>query len=157
MSDPQFLQWLKEGRLDAAIASLQNKKDPPSLDQLASLYEITHKPLDAINTVTQHLKLHPQSASYLCWYRGLLYLKVQLPGLAEPDFEYVITNSSTLFSLGVLARSYARLLLGDVQGALLDSDSIDPNTTLVIDRIVTPSWIKNIASTWLHRNQTDNQ
>lgn len=134
------LQWIDE-------------KNPPNAGLLqACVYDWWGKPMDAVQALTSALKRIAQEerGTYL-WYRGLLYIQANMPAWAEQDFDAVMLHHRAHPDLSRLARGYAKILLGDARGALEDVDGLPKETTLALDRVVTPGWINTYALATLHR------
>ena len=136
----QVLDWIEtENPCDAGLLK-------------ASVYEWWGKPMDAVDVLTRALKNLPgkEHLPYL-WYRGLMYVQASMPAWAEQDFDVFIVKSPAHPDLAKLARAYARVLLGDVHGALEDINGLPLGTTLVFDRVVTTKWIIDYATAALKR------
>lgn len=143
---------LKERRFEQVLDWID--KDAPLNAGLlkASVYEWWGKPMDAADALTRALKSIPRQERFAyLWYRGLMYIQAQMPAWAEQDFDVVIEQNSAHPDLTRLARAYAKVLLGDVRGALEDVDGLPRDTTLTLDRVVTPKWIDSYATSALHR------
>lgn len=120
---------------------------------LTLAYGMWKKPMDAIEALTRALKkVIPEKRAPYRWYRGLLYIQAQLPALAEQDFTAVIATYAEHRHTSMLARAYARVLLGDVRGALEDNDRLPEGTVLILDRVITPQWIGNSCNAAWERN-----
>lgn len=143
---------LQEGRFEQVLDWIE-KEAPRDAGLLkASVYEWWGKPMEAADVLTRALKILPlQEHSTYLWYRGLMYVQASMPSWAELDFDAFIVQSRAHPDLARLARAYAKVLLGDVRGALEDIDSLPRDTTLVLDRTVTPDWIQNYAAAALAR------
>lgn len=147
-----IINALKDGRFEQALDWIENAKPNNAGLLKASVYEWWGKPLDAAEALTRALKsLPPQEQSTYFWYRGLLYIQASMPAWAEQDFDVFILKSRAHPELARLARAYARVLLGDTHGALEDIDGLPQNTTLALDRTVTPKWIQTYADADLVR------
>lgn len=136
----QVLDWIEqEAPRDAGLLK-------------ASVYEWWGKPMEAADALTRALKCLPlQEHSTYLWYRGLMYVQASMPSWAELDFDAFIVQSRAHPNLARLARAYAKVLLGDVRGALEDIDGLPRDTTLALDRTVTPEWIRTYATAALAR------
>jgi hypothetical protein len=143
---------LREGRFEQVLAWIEEEGPLDAGLLKASVYEWWGKPMDAVDVLTRTLKSLPRSTrTEYIWYRGLMYIHASMPAWAEQDFDVVLLQSRAHPQLTKLARAYAKVLLGDVRGALEDIDGLPLNTTLMLDRIVTPVWIENYTAATLHR------
>lgn len=143
---------LRERRFGDVLQWIEDKNPPNAGLLQACVYDWWGKPMDAAQILTTALKRVPQEdrVAYL-WYRGLLYIQAQMPAWAEQDFDAVILHHRAHPELSRLARAYAKVLLGDVRGALEDVDGLPNETTLTLDRVVTPAWVNAYSFATLHR------
>lgn len=146
---------LRDGHIDDVCAWLDasSQKEAPLLK--ASAYASVgqyHSSIEVLTRAMKHLPLAAQE-NYQ-WYRGLMYIHAALPALAEQDFTDLLDTNKEHRNLSRLARAYARILLGDIRGALEDNDGLSQESILAIDRVVTPLWIHNFANAnWFRHEQ----
>lgn len=145
---------LQEGLFEQVIDWIE-KEAPRDAGLLkASVYEWWGKPMEAADALTRALKVLPlQEHSAYRWYRGLMYMHASMPSWAEQDFDAFIVQSLAHPDLAKLARAYAKVLLGDVRGALEDVEGLPRDTTLALDRTITPDWILHYAVSALTRGE----